>query len=111
MTQAETQKTFEDRLAERLKMMTRCLTPARRARLRWDECIHLARGFLARRMMREDAAAAGEAPAPPHLDGGAPHPHSPPHPLLVSLVRVLARAAAEADLTAQRSNDRKGDPA
>lgn len=109
MTQAETRKMFEARIAEYMKMVTRVLTPERRERLRWDERIHLVRGFIVRRLAMEDAAAADEASV--HLDGGMDHPHSPPHPLLVSLVHVLARAAAEADLTAQRSHDQQGDPA
>lgn len=104
MTQAETPKTFEARIAEYMKMMTRVLTPERRERLRWDERIHLVRGFIVRRLAMEDAAAASEASV--HLDAGMHHPH----PLLVSLVRVLARAAAEADLTAQRNHDQQGDP-
>ena len=99
---------FERRLTRRVEDLTRRLSPKRRERLRWTERLHLVRLIVGQKLRREEA---GDLSTRRRLDPRHFDSHSPLHPALLDLVRLLARQAAQTDVAAQHSHSHEGDPA
>jgi len=102
---------FERRLTRRVEDLTRRISPKRRERLRWTERLHLVRLVVGQKLRREEAEGTGDLSTLRHLDPRHFDSHSPLHPALLDLVRLLARQAAQADVAAQRGHSHEGDPA
>ncbi|MCJ8140137.1 hypothetical protein [Falsirhodobacter halotolerans] len=103
MTTVPTTDAFEARLSRHIDDLTRRISPARRARLRWTERMSLVRAIAAQGLHRREAEDAGDLVTLRSLTPSRYRFGDAPHPDLMALVRSLARQAAEADLAAQRS--------